>query len=102
MATKRSLKTQLKKAIGNKLLIDSTKHIAMNDYFEHEILCVAYDTLTNEFISDDKLNNILTTLKSQVNNLDVDINEVSFTINTQLIAYTFKEKALEISTYYIL
>lgn len=101
MVTKRSLKTQLKKAIGNKLLIDSTQHIAMNDYFEHEILCVAYDTLTNEFISDDKLNNILTTLKSQVNNLDVDINEVSFTINTQLIAYTFKEKALEISTYYI-
>ena len=46
MGTKRSLKTQLKKAIGNKLLIDSTKHIAMNDYFEHEILCVAYDTLS--------------------------------------------------------
>lgn len=101
MVTKRSLKMQLKKAIGDKLLKESTQHIAMNNYFEHEVLYVAYDTLTNEFISDDKLNNILTTIKSQVNNLDVDVNELSFTINTQLIAYTFKEKALEISTYYI-
>ena len=84
MITKKSLKMQLKKAIGDKLLIDSKKHIAMNGYFGHEILCVAYDTLTNEIISDDKLNNILTTLKSQVNNLDVDINEVSFTIKTIL------------------
>ena len=101
MVTKRNLKMQLKKAIGDKLLKESTQHIAMNNYFEHEVLYVAYDTLTNEFISDDKLNNILTTIKSQVNNLDVDVNELSFTINTQLIAYTFKEKALEISTYYI-
>lgn len=101
MVTKRSLKMQIKKAIGDKLLKESTQHIAMNNYFEHEVLYVAYDTLTNEFISDDKLNNILTTIKSQVNNLDVDVNELSFTINTQLIAYTFKEKALEISTYYI-
>ena len=101
MVTKRSLKMQLKKAIGDKLLKESTQHIAMNNNFEHEVLYVAYDTLTNEFISDDKLNNILTTIKYQVNNLDVDVNELSFTINTQLIAYTFKEKALEISTYYI-
>lgn len=101
MTTKKSLKMQLKKAIGDKLLKESTQHIAMNNHFEHEVLYVAYDTLTNEFISDDKLNNILTTIKSQVNNLDVDVNELSFTINTQLIAYTFKEKALEISTYYI-
>lgn len=101
MVTKRNLKIQLKKTIGDKLLKESTQHIAMNNHFEHEVLYVAYDTLTNEFISDDKLNNILTTIKSQVNNLDVDVNELSFTINTQLIAYTFKEKALEISTYYI-
>ena len=101
MVTKRSLKMHLKKAIGDKLLKESTQHIAMNNNFEHEVLYVAYDTLTNEFISDDKLNNILTTIKYQVNNLDVDVNELSFTINTQLIAYTFKEKALEISTYYI-
>lgn len=99
MVTKRSLKMQLKKAIGDKLLKESTGFFSL--YLKPDTLCVAYNTLTKEFISDDELDKTLTKIKSHVQDLDVSVKGLTFDINTQLIAYTFKEKALEISTYNI-
>lgn len=99
MVTKRSLKMQLKKAIGDKLLKESTSFFSL--YLKPDTLCVAYNTLTKEFISDDELYKTLTKIKSHVQDLDVSVKGLTFDINTQLIAYTFKEKALEISTYNI-
>lgn len=99
MVTKRSLKMQLKKAIGDKLLSESTGFFSL--YLKPDTLCVAYNTLTKEFISDEELEKTLTKIKSQVQDLNVNIKGLTFDINTQLIAYTFKEKALEISTYNI-
>lgn len=99
MVTKRSLKMQLKKAIGDKLLKESTSFFSL--YLKPDTLCVAYNTLTKEFISDDELYKTLTKIKSHVQDLDVSVKGLTFDINTQLITYTFKEKALEISTYNI-
>ena len=97
MVTKRNLKMQLKKVIGDNLLIESTAFFSL--YLKPDTLCVAYNTLTKEFISDEELNQILTKIKSLVEDLNVNIKGLTFDINTQLITYTFKEKALEVSTY---
>ena len=99
MVTKRSLKIQLKKVIGDNLLIESTSFFSL--YLKPDTLCVAYNTLTKEFISDEELNQILTKIKSQVEDLNFNIKGLTFDINTQLITYTFKENALEVSTYNI-
>ena len=99
MVTKRSLKMQLKKAIGDKLLKESTSFFSL--YLKPDTLCVAYNTLTKKFISDEELNQILTKIKSQVEDLNFNIKGLTFDINTQLITYTFKENALEVSTYNI-
>ena len=99
MVTKRSLKMQLKKVIGDNLLIESTSFFSL--YLKPDTLCVAYNTLTKEFISDEELNQILTKIKSQVEDLNFNIKGLTFDINTQLITYTFKENALEVSTYNI-
>ena len=99
MVTKRSLKMQLKKVIGDNLLIESTTFFSL--YLKPNTLCVAYNTLTKEFISDEELNQILTKIKSQVEDLNFNIKGLTFDINTQLITYTFKENALEVSTYNI-
>lgn len=99
MVTKRSLKMQLKKVIGDNLLIESTSFFSL--YLKPDTLCVAYNTLTKEFISDEELNQILTKIKSQVKDLNFNIKGLTFDINTQLITYTFKENALEVSTYNI-
>lgn len=99
MVTKRSLKIQLKKVIGDNLLIESTSFFSL--YLKPDTLCVAYNTLTKKFISDEELNQILTKIKSQVEDLNFNIKGLTFDINTQLITYTFKENALEVSTYNI-
>lgn len=99
MVTKRSLKMQLKKVIGDKLLKESTSFFSL--YLKPDTLCVAYNTLTKEFISDDELNQMLTKIKSQVGDLNMNIKRLTFDINTQLITYTFKEKTLEVSIYNI-
>ena len=99
MVTKRSLKMQLKKVIDDNLLIESTTFFSL--YLKPNTLCVAYNTLTKEFISDEELNQILTKIKSQVEDLNFNIKGLTFDINTQLITYTFKENALEVSTYNI-
>lgn len=99
MVTKRNLKMQLKNVIGDNLLIESTSFFSL--YLKPDTLCVAYNTLTKEFISDKELNQILTKIKSQVEDLNFNIKGLTFDISTQLITYTFKENALEVSTYNI-
>lgn len=95
----KKFKNAIKKVISDNLLMDSTSFFSL--YLKPDTLCVAYNTLTKEFISDEELNQMLTKIKSQVEDLNVNIKGLTFDINTQLITYTFKEKALEISTYNI-
>lgn len=96
MVTKRSLKMQLKKAIGDKLLKESTHFFS--DYYSSDTLFVAYNNNTKTFTSDYELNEILTNIKSQVNELNFHINNLKFKTNINIIAYSFTDKSLKITT----
>lgn len=96
MVTKRSLKIQLKKAIGDKLLKESTHFIS--DFYSSDTLFVAYNNNTKTFTSDYELNEILTNIKSQVNELNFHINNLKFKTNINIIAYSFTDKSLKITT----
>lgn len=96
MVTKRSLKMQLKKAIGDKLLKESTHFFS--DYYSSDTLFVAYNNTTKTFTSDYELNKILTNIKSQVNDLNFHINNLKFKTNINIIAYSFTDKSLKITT----
>lgn len=96
MVTKRSLKMQLKKAIGDKLLKESTHFFS--DFYSSDTLFVAYNNNTKTFTSDYELNEILTNIKSQVNELNFHINNLKFKTNINIIAYSFTDKSLKITT----
>lgn len=96
MVTKRNLKMQLKKAIGDKLLKESTHFFS--DYYSSDTLFVAYNNNTKTFTSDYELNEILTNIKSQVNGLNFHINNLKFKTNINIIAYSFSDKSLKITT----
>ena len=96
MVTKRSLKMQIKKAIGDKLLKESTHFFS--DYYSSDTLFVAYNNNTKTFTSDYELNEILTNIKSQVNQvneLNFHINNLKFKTNINIIAYSFTDKSLK-------
>ena len=96
MVTKRSLKMQLKKAIGDKLLKESTHFFS--DFYSNDTLFIAYNNNTKTFTSDYELNKILTNIKSQVNELNFHINNLKFKTNINIIAYSFTDKSLKITT----
>ena len=96
MVTKRSLKMQLKKAIGDKLLKKSTHFFS--DFYSNDTLFVAYNNNTKTFTSDYELNEILMNIKSQVNELNFHINNLKFKTNINIIAYSFTDKSLKITT----